>query len=124
MAAFLPCCGREDLPSAAARSAHELPFGRYTWDLPSRPGGGAPHSYERARGQAPLNGAFKTTKMSYCMGLGDARPSTALEAAQMYPAGPAPLARGYVPAQKLLSRPLGYRLDARGQGSASWRAAG
>ena len=62
--------------------------------------------------------------MSYCTGLGDDGPSTALEAARMYPAGPAPLARGYFPDQELISGPLGYRLDARGQGSASWRAAG
>ena len=62
--------------------------------------------------------------MSYCTGRGDAIPPTALEAARVYPVGPAPLARGYFLAQELLSRPLGYRLDARGQGSASWRPAG
>ena len=42
----------------------------------------------------------------------------------MYHAGPAPLVRGYGPAQELPSRPLGYRLDERGRGSASWLAAG
>ena len=124
MAAFLPCRGRAELPPSAAEQAQKLPFGRFSRS-PSSPGGrGAPNSYERARGQAPLNGAFKTTKISYFTGLGDARPSTALESAHTYPAGPAPLARGYFPAQELRSRPLGYRLDARGRGSASWRAAG
>ena len=62
--------------------------------------------------------------MSYCLGQGDARPSPAFEAAHTYPMVPAPLALGYGPAQELLSGPLGYRLDARGQGSASWRPAG
>ncbi len=123
MAAFLPCCGRAELPPAAARPAQELPFGRSSGDPPSHLGGGAPNSYERARGQAPLSGAFKTSKMSYCLCQGDVRPSPAFEAAHTYPVGPAPLALGYGPAQELLSRLLGYRLDARGQGSASWRAA-
>ena len=58
------------------------------------------------------------------MGQGDARPSPAFEAAHTYPMVPAPLALGYGPAQELLSGPLGYRLDARRQGSASWQAAG
>ena len=62
--------------------------------------------------------------MSYCLGQGDARPSPAFEAAHTYPMVPAPLALGYGPAQELLSGPLGYRLDACRQGSASWRAAG
>ena len=107
MAAFLPCCGRAELPPAAARPAQELPFGRSTRDPPSQPGGGAPNSYERARGQAPLSGAFKTSKISCCRGWGDAPPTPALEAAHMYPAGAAPLARGYRPAQEPPSRPLG-----------------
>ena len=124
MAAFLPCCGRAELPPAAARPAQELPFGRSSGDPPSQHRGGAPNSCERARGQAPLSGAFKTSKMSYCLGQGDARPSPAFEAAHTYPMVPAPLALGYGPAQELLSGPLGYRLDARGQGSTSWRAAG
>ena len=62
--------------------------------------------------------------MSYCLGQGDARPSPAFEAAHTYPMVPAPLDLGYGPAQELISGPLGYRLDARRQGSASWRAAG
>jgi hypothetical protein len=124
VAAFLPCCGRAELLPAAARPAQELPFGRSSGDPASQHRGGAPNSYERARGQAPLSGAFKTSKMSCCTGPGDGRPSPALEAAHMYPAGAAPLARGYGPAQEPPSRPLGYRLDARGWGSAAWRAAG
>ena len=91
MAAFLPCCGRAELPPAAARPAQELPFGRSSWDPASPPGGGAPNSCERARGQAPLSGASKTSKISYCAGRGDARPSPALKAAHMYLAGAAPL---------------------------------
>ena len=78
-----------------------------TRDQASPRRGGAPNSYERARGQAPLSGAFKTSKMSYCLGQGDARPSPAFEAAHTYPMVPAPLALGYGPAQELLSRPLG-----------------
>jgi hypothetical protein len=124
VAAFLPCCGRAELPPAAARPAQELPFGRSTRDPASQPGVGAPNSYERARGQAPLSGAFKTSKISCCTGRGDARPSPALEAAHMYPAGAAPLARGLRPAQDLPSRPSGYRLDARGRALAGWWAAG
>ena len=97
MAAFLPCCGRAELPPAAARPAQELPFGRSSGDSACPLGGGAPNSCERAREQAPLSGAFKTSKISYCTGRGDARPSPALEAAHMYPAGAAPLARGLRP---------------------------
>ena len=111
MAAFLPCCGRAELPPAAARPAQELPFGRSSGDPPSQHRGGAPNSCERARGQAPLSGASKTSKVSYCAGRGGTGPSPALEAAHTYPTGAAPLARGYGPAHEPPSRPPGYRLE-------------
>ena len=124
VAAFLPCCGREKLPSAGDRPAQELPFGRISREPAPSGSGRAPHSYERAHRQAQLSGAFKTCKTSCCTGPGDTRPPPTLDAAHMNPAGAKPLARGHGPAQEPPRRPPGYRLDARGIASAGCWAAG
>ena len=124
MAAFLPCCGRAELPPAAARPAQELPFGRSSWDPASPPGGGAPNSCERARGQAPLSGASKTSKISCCTGWGDGSSTPALEAAHMYLAEAAPLCSRLWACPRAAESASGQPAGGRGRGQAGWRAAG
>ena len=124
MAAFLPCCGRAELPPAAVRPAQELPFGMSSWDPASPPGDGAPNSCERAHGQAPLSGASKTSKISYCAGRGDSRPSPALEAVHMYLAGAAPLCARLWACPRAAESASGQPAGGRGRGQAGWRAAG
>ena len=91
-AAVLPCCGRAELASAAARPAQELPFDRSSRGAASPGGCGCPTRDDRACPQAPLTGRFKTHKISCCTGCGDAAPASALEAAAMHPVRTAPLA--------------------------------
>ena len=107
VAAFLPCRGRAELPPAAAGQAQKLPFGRRLRD-PSSPGGRvAPKRCDRARGQAPQIGAFKTSKVSSCRGW---RGGSSTRPRSMPPActrrGQRPCAQGYRPAHEPPSRPL------------------
>ena len=124
VAAFLPCCGRAELPPAAARPAQELPFGRSSGDPPSQHRGGAPNSCERARGQAPLSGASKTSKISCCTGWGDGSSTPALEAVHMYLAEAAPLCSRLWACPRAAESASGQPAGGRGRDQAGWRAAG